>query len=228
MKVDKYMDHFDYSNRIQKLPPKYDFTLYTPSLGSAKIDDEEWAFFSMEDVYKKDAFAQKVQTEMTPMNLAKVSEFFGRLKDPKLIVEIGVMRNPDIPNVTKTLLDAKPTDCAYFGIDIENREYVRNYGTNVHVCQIDSGKTEEIKSALAMFETPIDFLFIDGWHTITQVGKELDLVSCVRKGGIIGLHDIAVHTGPNTWMDAFDPTKFEVHRFYAEGDWGIGFLVKLF
>jgi len=218
------MERFDYSQWIQKKPSFYSYTLYTPTLNEA-LDKEEFIITSVEDHIKLDRFAKSVPKEMSDMNLSKVREFFGRLVSPRLVVEIGVMRNPGIQNTTQTVLEMKPDTCAYVGIDIEDRSYVKKYGTNIYTLQIDSAKTSEIKEYLSRFNTPIDYLFIDGLHSIYQVGKEINLISLVRRGGVIGFHDISVHTGPNAWMEAFDPEKFEIYKFHAEGDWGIGFLV---
>ena len=218
------MDRFDYSQWIQKKPYIYSFTLYTPTLNKA-LDKEEFLNITVEDYIKLDTFAKSVPKEMSDMNLSKVREFFGRLVSPRLVVEIGVMRNPGIQNTTQTVLEMKPDTCAYVGIDIEDRSYVKEYGTNIYTLQIDSADTSTIKEYLSRFNTPIDYLFIDGLHSIYQVGKEIDLISLVRRGGVIGFHDISLHTGPNAWMDAFDPDKFEIYKFHAEGDWGIGFLV---
>ena len=218
------MDRFDYSEWIQKTPSIYSFTLYTPTLNET-LDKQEFVNIPLEDYIKLNAFVPSVPKEMSDMNLSKVREFFGRLVSPQLVVEIGVMRNPGIQNTTQTVLEMKPDTCAYVGIDIEDRSYVKKYGTNIYTLQIDSAETSTIKEYLSRFNTPIDYLFIDGLHSIYQVGKEIDLISLVRKGGVIGFHDISVHTGPNAWMEAFDPDKFEIYKFHAEGDWGIGFLV---
>jgi predicted O-methyltransferase YrrM len=219
---------FDYSQHIKKLPPVYSFTNYTPSFGSESIDKEEWFFPDQASVQRKNQFATAVKDEMSPMNLSKVLEFFKKLDSPKLIVEIGVMRNPGIPNTTLQFLQKKPDTCTYLGIDIEDRSYVYKHGKNIHILRMDSANTELIKKIIESFKCEIDFLFIDGLHSIYQVGKELDLITAVRKGGIIGFHDIAVHTGPNTWLDAMKPECFEIHKFHAPADWGVGFLVKKF
>lgn len=80
----------------------------------------------------------------------------------------------------------------------------------------------------------LDFLFIDGDHSYEGVKKDFEMYSqFVRKGGMIGFHDIAVHP----------PEKqCEVHRFWEEikgsyehkefikdknqGGYGIGVLFK--
>jgi hypothetical protein len=50
----------------------------------------------------------------------------------------------------------------------------------------------------------------------------------VKKGGVIGFHDISPHAGPNMWMEAFDPMMFDIYKFRDTVDWGIGFLIKKF
>ena len=58
--------------------------------------------------------------------------------------------------------------------------------------------------------------------------KEVAVINSVKKGGVIGFHDISVHCGPNMWIDAFDPNKFDIHKFRNDNDWGVGFLLKKF
>ncbi len=126
-------------------------------------------------------------------------------------------------------LDLKTKTTQYLGIDIEPRPHVSNYTENAFTIQVDSGNTEHIRKIIDHhFRKPIDFLFIDGLHSVEQVKKELALIPLVRKGGVIGFHDISFHAEPNLWMDAFDPKKFDIYKFRADDDWGIGFLIKKF
>jgi len=223
-------NYCDYSMILKKDPPIYDFCLYTPAFSIQTHDSDGWL---KDEFYKisKQSHNQVTQ-EVSDMNLEKLEHFFKfGVPDNGLIVEIGVWRNPESKTKTSTqlFLDLKTKDTQYLGIDIEPRPHVSKYTDNAFTIQADSGNTQFIQSIIQQhFRKPIDFLFIDGLHSVEQVKKELALIPLVRKGGVIGFHDISFHAGPNLWMDAFDPKKFDIYKFRADDDWGIGFLVKKF
>jgi hypothetical protein len=211
----------DYASLIDKLEPIYPFTLYTPSLKNRHENDSDGAVSDSEPW-------DYCPTEMSDMNLAVVKNCIKMLGNRcKFIVEIGVRRNPDIQNTTDIYLNEKSDDCVYLGIDIEDRAYIKNMKPNVHFLQTDSGDYEKIMTYInTHIKRQIDMLFIDGWHSINQVGKEIQLINNVNLGGFIGFHDIAFHPGPNTWMDAFNPEYFEIMKFNEPNDYGIGILYK--
>jgi cephalosporin hydroxylase len=223
-------NYCDYSSIITKEQAIYDFCLYTPTLLDGISDNDGWVdqlFY----VASNQSF-NNVPKEVSDMDLAKLEEFFKKaVPDDGLIVEIGVWRNPNSPSKTSTqlFLDLKTKKTQYVGIDIEPRPHVLTYTENAFMLQVDSADTKTIQKVIQdQIRKPIDFLFIDGLHSVEQVKKELALIPLVRKGGVIGFHDISFHAGPNVWMDAFDPEKFDIYKFRADDDWGIGFLVKKF
>ena len=223
----------NYDLLLKKDPPIYDFTLFTPTLNNQ-------AFPTAKDLDPPDANDdfRRVTNQMghgyparnmSPMNLFHIARFFETVKEnAKLIVEIGVVPNMNVQNSSAYFIGEKSSECAYLGIDVCDRSYVKNLGTNVHFLQTDSKNTDVIVEEIKKLGGKIDFLFIDGLHTIEQVKYELALIPYVRKGGIIGFHDTMVHIGPNVWMKAFDPAKFTVHNFYQYDDWGLGILEKNF
>ena len=226
-------DPVNYDGMIRKLPPVYDFLLYTPAINTDAYpnakdldppdanDEYRIATNQMEHAFPA--------TNMSPMNLFYLSNFFETVKDTAtLIVEIGVIPNPSVPNSSQLFVEEKKASCAYLGIDICDRSYIQSYGKNVHFLQTDSKNTDVIVQKIQELGGQIDFLFIDGLHTIEQIQYELALIPYVKKGGIIGLHDIMIHIGPNAWMEAFDPQKFTIHKFTKYDDWGLGILVKNF
>ena len=224
-------NNVDYSSILKKEPPVYDFCTYTPSFSEPVEDDDGWLrgieFFS-----RTGQHFNHVPTEVSQMNLSAL-EFFRKqvVPDNGLIVEIGVWRDPNSQTMTSTqlFLEQKKDTTHYLGIDIQDRPHVRNYKPNCEVLVMDSGNTPFITRYIQeKYKKPIDFLFIDGLHSLEQVQKELALIYSVRKGGVIGFHDISVHCGPNMWMHSFDKEKFDVHMLRDTHDWGIGFLVKKF
>jgi hypothetical protein len=224
-------DNFaDYSSILKQEPPIYDFCLYTPTFSEPVFDEDGWLrnnFYTRTNQY-----ANHVPTEVSNMNLSALDFFRGLcVPDNGLIVEIGVWRDPNSTTMTSTqlFLEKKKDTTHYLGIDIQDRPHVRNYRPNCEILVMDSGNTPFISRYIQeKYQKPIDFLFIDGLHSLEQVQKELALIYSVKKGGVIGFHDISFHCGPNMWMQAFDPAKFEIHKFRDTNDWGVGFLVKKF
>jgi hypothetical protein len=223
-------NYCDYSTVLRKDPSMYDFCLYTPAFS---IETHDWDGWLKDSFYSEtEQSHNQVPKEVSDMNLAKLEEFFKlAVSDGGLIMEIGVWRNPDAEFKTSTqlFLDLKTKNTQYVGIDIEPRPHVLTYTDNTFMLQVDSAETKLIQKIVQeQLRKPIDLLFIDGLHSVDQVKKELALIPLVKKGGVIGFHDISFHAGPNLWMDAFDPEKFDIYKFRADDDWGIGFLVKKF
>lgn len=223
-------NYVDYSSILKKEPPVYDFCTYTPTFSETVKDEDGWL---RNDFYSRtNQHPNYVPTEVSPMNL-NVLDFFREqvVPDNGLLVEIGVWRDPNSETMTSTqlFLEKKKDTTHYLGIDIQDRPHVRNYRPNCEVLSMDSGNTPFITRYIQeKYKKPIDFLFIDGLHSLEQVQKELALIYSVRKGGVIGFHDISAHCGPNMWMHSFDKEKFDVHMLRDTHDWGIGFLVKKF
>ena len=225
-------NYVNYNTVLIKTPTVYKYCLYTPKFVDIINKDEDGWINNDFYVYTNQRY-NYVPKEMSDMNIEKIKNFMkSNISNNGLIVEVGVWRNPNTSSLTSTeiFLKDKPRDCDYLGIDIEDRPHLRNIlNNNIDFLQRDSSKTDEIKMYIKnKFSKEIDFLFIDGLHTLEHVRKEIDLISIVKKGGVIGFHDISYHCGPNMWMDAFDPTMFDIYKFREDNDWGIGFLVKKF
>lgn len=223
-------NYCDYSAVIKKEPPIYDFCLYTPTFAFETTDDDGW--IDTRFYMQTQQFKNHVPKEMSPMNLQRLEEFFKQsVGENGLVVEVGVWRQPNSPDKTSTqlFLELKSDTTDYLGIDLEDRPHVQGYKPRTSVLKMDSGNTEAISNIIrGLYNKPIDFLFIDGLHSVEQVKKELAFIPLVKKGGVIAFHDISFHAGPNVWMEAFDPAKFTIHKFRADDDWGVGVLVKNF
>lgn len=68
-------------------------------------------------------------------------------------------------------------------------------GQKLHLLRCDSHKEQSLEAARSLLKgNMLDFLFIDGDHSYEGVKRDFEMYShLVRKGGIIALHDIAVH-----------------------------------
>jgi hypothetical protein len=149
---------------------------------------------------------------------------------PKTIVEIGVARleTSKYENTsTNVFLRHKDKHCIYIGIDIEDRSFIRRYAPNTHTLKMDSTDTTAVFAELKKLGvTQIDFLFIDGWHSINNVIREFEYADLLSDDGVIGLHDTNLHPGPRLAVENINREKWNVHQ-YCPDDWGITFLTRV-
>lgn len=138
----------------------------------------------------------------------------------------GVIAELDIPfeeSSTSIFLRSKNDSTTYLGIDIEDKSYLEAYKPNVHTLQAKSEDFEVVSNKMKEVGiNQIDFLFIDGWHSINQVLDELWYLQFMKPGGVIGFHDVNHHPGPKAVLEALNPEIFEITN-YNTPDWGIGF-----
>ncbi len=156
------------------------------------------------------------------------------------IVEIGVARltrklhniqgeitsESNLPLETSStgiFLRSKNDSTKYLGIDIEDKTYLESFKPNIYTLQAKSEDFEVVSNKLKEVGIEqIDFLFIDGWHSINQVLDELWYLQFMKPGGVIGFHDVNHHPGPKEVFGALNPDIFEIIN-YNTPDWGIGF-----
>ncbi len=73
----------------------------------------------------------------------------------------------------------------------------------------------------------IDFLFIDGWHSINMVINDWLYTEKLSKNGIVGFHDTNRHPGPFYVFEAIDENLYYKYKYFEElEDWGISFAIK--
>jgi len=177
--------------------------------------------------------------EFSDCNKYTLARTFNEVKhNTKVIVEIGVARISDPKfktaitsyeqTSTSVLLQSKLPETLYLGIDMEDRSFIHSYAPNTHTLK---AKSEDYEVVLNKFKelniTKIDFLFIDGWHSINQVIDELWYLDFMKPGGVICYHDTNHHPGPTKIMDKFRPEYFEaVKHCQSENGWGLG-VVKI-
>ncbi len=102
---------------------------------------------------------------------------------PEVIVEIGCDRG----GFLQTLTALFPT-ATIIGIESVEREELYPYRI-IYGDSGDPGTVHRLNAAIR--PRPIDFLFIDGDHHYEAVKRDFELYSpFVRKGGIVGFHDI--------------------------------------
>ncbi len=145
------------------------------------------------------------------------------------ILEIGVHRNGENSS-TGVILDIKQGK--YLGVDIEDKSFLDEPNKGIFTFQTDSSNYDDIVRKLEVInygEIVLDFLFIDGWHSVNQVLRDWRFAELLRPGGVAGFHDTNAHPGPYIVFDAIDETLFRKEKFLEEdyGDWGISFATRL-
>jgi hypothetical protein len=168
--------------------------------------------------------------EFSTCNQATLTEEFIKVKDQtKVIVEIGVSRvtyNQTYDQTsTSIFLRYKRPDTIYLGIDVDDKTPLQGLERNIFTLQSKSENYEVVKAKLdALKITQIDFLFVDGWHSINQVIDELWYVDFMKPEGVIGFHDTNYHPGPSRIIKNLNPDIFEVTQYCEQqDDWGIAF-----
>lgn len=149
--------------------------------------------------------------------------------DFKCILEIGVHNNPTGVSSTSIFLKEKAKSTIYIGVDLDDKSSLDNPENNVYTIRT---RSEDYKSVWALMEklgvTTIDFLFIDGWHSINQCYYDWEYSKDLGKNGVVGFHDTAYHPGPYLFINAIDTTKWDVipNAVKDPNDYGIGFAIK--
>lgn len=154
--------------------------------------------------------------------------FEERSINARSIVEIGVSRDIKKARTSTTIfLENKKPECVYLGIDIESKTYLDDKKNNVHTMISDSANIDFIMNRLRKLNVnEIDFLMIDGWHSINQVLKEWEFTKWLSPNGVVGFHDTAYHPGPNRFVNNLDTDKWNVITNACSEephDFGIGF-----
>ena len=172
-------------------------------------------------------------TDFSAMNRSELLEKMNVIANMELIVEIGVENNPD-KNLTSTsvFLQNKDPDTFYIGVDILDRSHLNDPSKNIYTIQGCSEDPETIAKILQICPKKIDFLFIDGWHSINQCRQEWNLYTPHLVGdGIVGFHDTNHHYGPY-WLAEYyiDKEVWYVNTFPGidpMADFGIGFAWRI-
>ena len=193
-------------------------------LGNPEDNDKDWI-----NTYPN-PFELVGNKEFSMCNQAALTEEFSKVKDQtKVIVEIGVSRvtyNQTYDQTsTSIFLRHKNPETIYLGIDIDDKTFLQGLERNVFTLQSKSEYYERVKAKLDSLKiTQIDFLFVDGWHSINQVIDELWYIDFMKPGGVIGFHDTNYHPGPSQIIKNLNPNIFEVKQLcQQQDDWGIGF-----
>jgi len=206
-------------NIIIKNKSNIDGLKYIPSLGK-QLDDLD---------HLDDTFFWNVETEFSKDDQRLLLEHFNKIKNKcKCIVEIGVCRNDYPYSSTSIFLDNKLTDTIYIGIDLSDKSFLNNKIKNVYTIKSDSRDKFNLYNLMSSLEIEkIDFLFIDGGHSVNMCINDWSYTEKISDFGIIGFHGTNRHPGPMVIFEAIDETLYNKSKYMEiPGDWGVGFAIK--
>lgn len=201
-------------------------------------DDLDWPFLDRNFVFNDSALPVLPKRPRGIPDFSELDRFFLEKKfksiksQCKTILEIGVSRGKGFSQTsTSIFLGNKESDCYYFGVDIEDKSYLSSVTSLVNTIQTRSENIDEVMQTIESItgKRQIDFLFIDGWHSINQVLIEWEYTKYISNDAIIGFHDTAYHPGPFFFLDAIDQNKWGVEKNLCELnalDYGIGFVTR--
>jgi hypothetical protein len=148
-------------------------------------------------------------------------------EDCNSILEIGIHQN--IKSFTLALTSAKRESCKYLGVDIDDKRYLSEPSSNVFAIQADSISQREIRTYLhnTLRVKKLSVLFIDGNHSVNYALNDFLYSDLLHKGGLVFLHDINVHPGPNLLYHCIDENVFSKESYFDEtDDYGLAILKK--
>lgn len=195
---------------------------WIPSLEPHNNDDS--------DDYKEFSGKIPVELHFSDLNHQILRSAYNSIKRiPELIVEIGVDASPVGNSSTSTLLNLKPKECVYLGVDTINKSYLDDVVNNIFTIQSDSLDKQKILEFMDRHSRKkIDFMFIDGWHSINQVLGEWQYWEFMAADGVMAFHDTNFHPGPVTLIEAIDETLFSVECYGRNTlDWGISVVRRI-
>jgi len=164
---------------------------------------------------------------------------------PRYVLEIGTANGGTLLLFAR----AAAKDATIISIDLPGGDYGGGYsgwrvplykkfaseGQKLHLLRRDSHTTATKELVQTLLETNmLDFLFIDGDHSYEGVKRDFQLYQdLVREGGIIALHDIAIHPPQSQcdvnkfWNEIKDQYQgVELIEDVKQGSCGIGYIIK--
>ena len=188
-------------------------------------------------------FYGQIMPQQVEAEFKELLNFFVE-RAPNVIMEIGTMQGGTLFCFSKLAAD----DALIISIDLPKAKYGGGYpkwkvpvyqsfkktDQTMFLLREDSHQDSTLEKLKNILNGRlIDFLLIDGDHSYEGVKKDFEMYSpLVRKGGIIALHDIAVHPPEANcnvsefWAQITPPFLKELIQDKKQGWGGIGVLEK--
>ena len=202
---------------------------YVPTSAPERDDDEDHVPWARSIAHGREFSEENKKILRREMkNLSKLTS----------ILEIGVCKYKYKASSSKILMEEKPKDCVYLGVDILDKSSLNKPASNVNTIMCSSFERGKIKARLKELGVEkVDFLMIDGWHSINAVVNDWQFTEILSDNGVVLFHDTNAHTGPVAVLDAIDQDLWQVEKLCLEkkknkkgslifSDWGIAVVRK--
>lgn len=168
-----------------------------------------------------------LEVEFTECNKVSLLNEISKIKSKwKSILEIGVYRNGENSS-THCFLKEKGDDVFYFGVDIEDKSFLDNKSRNIFTVKENSSNFGTVVNFIkSKGVEKLDFIFIDGWHSINQVLDDWEYTRLLSNFGVVGFHDITSHPGPQKFVNNLRPDLWIFSGNKCIRDYGIGFVER--
>jgi hypothetical protein len=199
---------------ITKLPTTIFGLKFFPSLEPHHNDDTDLPYSGWRE-----------HTQVSDDNLKIVSDIVNSLGDKlKACMEIGIYRDSS-KSMTNVLINEKPKDCFYLGVDIDDKNELNDPNRNIFTIQCNSHDQEKIRSFLKSKNIDkLDILLIDGWHSVNTTINDWKYADLLSQHGIVIVHDTNTHPGDIALCEAIDIDMFNVERLCQGNDSGIALI----
>ena len=145
---------------------------------------------------------------------------------PKNFLEIGVCRTGD-DSSTYTILKNLDSDGKYLGIDLEDKSFLNQTDKGIYTLKENSSNFSSVAAYMQKIGLDnLDFIFIDGNHSINQILRDWEYTRFLVPGGVVALHDTTAHLGPALMLRNLDRSKWMVFENLCPNDYGLGFAFK--
>ena len=173
-------------------------------------------------------FIKGCSVEVSDFNLALMDDL-SKKYNTNGIVEIGVSRNGP-RSFTNTILNNKPDDIVYLGIDIDDKSNLNNNDKNIYTIQTNSINQSVVREYMDKINLKqISLLFIDGNHSVNAVVNDWKYSDLLSDNGVVIFHDSNYHPGPSVFLNCIDPKLFRVEKYFTTiaDDYGMAVAFKL-
>lgn len=145
---------------------------------------------------------------------------------PKTFLEIGVCRNGETSS-THTIIKNVSEGGIYLGVDLDDKSFLNNSDKGIYTIKTSSSNYDLVVSRLRELGVEkLDFIFIDGYHSINQVLDDWEYTKLLSNGGVVAFHDTTAHPGPHFFMKYLNRNKWEVYSNVCPNDHGFGYCFR--